>query len=171
MTTDWLIRDPGSRYVEEMDRALVPDISDIGGRRSALQFLSFEDKEADFQRSNPPWPAEPHLLAPEWVVAISQGGRDSLSTETLVKLIEGLGRLMRERRYDSIDELLSTIPLSNWAPEAMLALVRIPYTVRHSLKQWGVAVKRVDAELQSRGIDSTKALRGLVLETAKMPAE
>lgn len=97
----------------------------------------------------------------DFVQDIYEQGRESVSSDLLVRVIHAVKVLMRNDLLGLLEMLLRDIDFSSVAPEAVVALIRTSSPVRSKLMNWRPAVKRAQHEFSQRGLDADRILVGL----------
>lgn len=86
------------------------------------------------------------------------------SSAELVTLINGINRLLKERRFDSIDTIFSCANVEKMKVETMLCWIRTTYAVREKIPRWKTFMREIADELKERGHDAEGLLMGLGLK-------
>jgi hypothetical protein len=97
-----------------------------------------------------------------WFFKAHDGDISRSTSDELVAVINGFNVLLKQRQFQAIDQVFRTAKLSQLSPEKMVALARITFPVRTLLNEWQSFVRRAHQELQSRHLDATIILKGLV---------
>lgn len=88
---------------------------------------------------------------------------DPCSSVELVTLINGINRLLKERRFDSIDTAFACANVEKMKVETMLCWIRTTYAVRENIPRWKTFMREIADELEERGHDANGLLMGLGL--------
>lgn len=164
MKYDWLARDEGSRFAEEMSSDLLLDIDDIGGRRSALQFLSFETDE-DIQSNDnsgmAEWPRAPRGL-PAWAATMEDLGLKRPAGDDFMKVVDGVLDLVSDKSFTEIDNIFGQVRVERISADFLVALLRLTHSDKDHIGAWGDLFNRVRDELFRRpDVDAKLELTGL----------
>lgn len=97
----------------------------------------------------------------EWLAPATNGSQESSNLE-LAAVIRGLTQLIGKSEYPLIDRILRSFQPGQTSPAMNLAVLRTTGSVRSKLKAWHDLVPRVRFDLQGRGLDADRLLRGLL---------
>jgi hypothetical protein len=82
-------------------------------------------------------------------------------SEELVSTINSLNGLLKARAFAILDWIFANADLSRARASTLIALLRTTYAARAKLRSWSTLLSRVRAELQRRGLEHDRLLRGL----------
>ena len=84
------------------------------------------------------------------------------SVKSLTDYIQGINGLIKKGKFDLLAKILSSTALSDMSNEAMITFARALYPVRERIPNWKKFVLSVKNELDNRGKDGARLLRGIV---------
>lgn len=94
-------------------------------------------------------------------VKIAQSEPARITTSNLEAVIDGLNLVLKAERFDLLDEIFREARIGQMPVEAIIAFLRVPFMARFRLKEWRGFRRRARAELQARGIDADRVLKGM----------
>jgi len=97
----------------------------------------------------------------EWI-AFAQGGQEALDTHGVGRIVDGINAALNADKFYVINGALGSADVSVMSLEAMVAFLRVPFTARFRLNKWHQFLQKARNEMNQRGLDSTRLLRGLV---------
>lgn len=103
----------------------------------------------------------PRSLDLSWVFAAMNEGIDQSSSAQIMRAIENLNSLLKERQFRALNAIFFLINPRKLTPELMVTFARVTYPVRHCLPNWYGFVRRIKKELDHRALDSERLLSGL----------
>ena len=101
------------------------------------------------------------LTAPEWLRKILSHRDEATARPLLATLFLEIGRKIQERDYSALQRWISHVRVGDTLPVVLVGMLRATFLVRHSLPNWPDLRIRVRKELEDRGMDPTRTLRGL----------
>lgn len=85
----------------------------------------------------------------------------SNATRVIQDLLQKNDAYLYARKYSEFDEILANLDVTQLEVMVILAYARGTYTSRKKLKQWAPFVERGKRELDARGLDGQRLMRGL----------
>lgn len=87
---------------------------------------------------------------------------EKTGVKELATAIRFINRLIGEYKFDLLGRILLSCKLDKMAPQMIIAFVRAIHPVRSRVRGWRRFVEKAKAELDQRGLDGAKLLRGVV---------
>ncbi|MBO9168417.1 hypothetical protein [Rhizobium sp. L245/93] len=95
------------------------------------------------------------------VVAYIENGSEGASTEDIAGLITKLEGFLQADSLRAIDRIFNLTNVSKPPATFLVAALRTVFPLRDRVSAWSGFLRRVEAELESRSLNSEKILRGL----------
>lgn len=96
-----------------------------------------------------------------WLIYLSSPETE-LTKKQLVELISGAQGLIREKRFDMLDDIIEH-HLKNTSPvETMVALLRVTFPFKRQISSWKNKLKAVEVWLRESELDGPVLLKGLL---------
>lgn len=84
-----------------------------------------------------------------------------LSPKELEPYYHEINKLMRDKDYESLNDILVDAPVEKISTFLIVGLLRLTSSIKDNLPAWNALLSAAYQELDNRGIDANKTLRGL----------
>lgn len=97
----------------------------------------------------------------EWLSDFLSVSSSVCDARGVLPLIKGVKGLLKNERYDLIDEMLVSFDFNRFNEYSMAAFFRSSFPAKNKLKHWRLGLRRATNVLTANNIDVGKVLSGL----------
>lgn len=97
-----------------------------------------------------------------WTKDFFKNARHLDKAKQLLPYYESINKLLFDKRFDTCDRFFSLIDVSNLSDVLLIGILRLTVMWKDNFKNWDVLLHDAKKQLDLRGLDSTRLLRGLL---------
>jgi hypothetical protein len=97
-----------------------------------------------------------------WLGRAIDLGPDKYDVDLLADVYAEMDRALHHRQFVRLDLLLNGLSLDRLSPEILVTVLRATFRAKPKLPQWADTIEKFRSSLEQRGIDSKRALRGIL---------
>jgi hypothetical protein len=149
---------PSTISYEDLKQPSVPD--ERWSRFTVSLYWSTLKSNATDVRSHPAAP-KPDSVEFSWTQRAIELGRNAHELEHLALVLKELDDEMYAGNFEILGSAIAVLPLNELSPQVLLAIVRGLAPAREKISSWTRTVEGVRRELDARGLDAARLLRGI----------
>jgi hypothetical protein len=98
----------------------------------------------------------------EWITKFYEEASTLSTVKTLVPYYKEINGLVHKNEYEECDIFLRHVKTKNLTDVLLVGLVRLTYSKKEHLSSWNELLEKVSFELDERGYDKYKMLKGIL---------